>query len=271
MMTIDRSHRVRARFATKIKKWLDAIKQLRNSDLGLALPVTRLTSIKSLCQDQKATRAFALYISQCVLQEMITSNVPENLDCPEWHVHQNFAISIVEAIAKEETPEVLQHYLTKIAEYKNIDRRRTHWTAIHFVQSGYLLKLEYALRCCTESDREIWAYKLAREYVERYSPAYGAGLIPDSIPFLLEIAEFWCQYYFDLSLHEKFSKAIAQIEGISLHECLTSYQSPVTSGALSLSKRHPSPVIHPSPVTGYQSPVTDRRLPIAGYPLSNPC
>ncbi|MEM9539242.1 MAG: hypothetical protein AAGA60_06975 [Cyanobacteria bacterium P01_E01_bin.42] len=245
-MTTDRSNRVYTGFARKIKKWLDAINQLRNSDLGLALPITRLTSIKSLCQDKTATHAFALHIAQCVLQQLITSNVPENLDCPEWQAHQNFAIAIVEAIAKKESSEILQQYLSKIADYRKIDRRTTHWTTIHFVQNGDLLKLEYALRCCTESDRKIWAYKLAREYVERYSPAYGAGLIPDSVPFLLEIAEFWCQYYFDLSLHEKFSKAIAQIEGISLHECLTNYRlsphhfpamtSPLTPSSMEIPK-----------------------------------
>ncbi|MEA5467502.1 hypothetical protein [Spirulina sp. 06S082] len=225
-MKIVKPDMVCANFALKIKKWLNAVKQLRSDDLALALPITRLTSIKSLCLDKNAARSFALHISQRVLKQMQDSNVPENPNSREWQAHRTFACEVVGAIAQEENLEVLQQYLGKIARYKeqNKNLRGVHWTTVHFVRSGYLVKLEYALRCCTESDREIWGYKLAREYVERYSPVYGTGLIPDSIPFLLDIAEFWCRYYFDLSLSEKFSKVMAQIEGISLHECLTRKQ-----------------------------------------------
>jgi|GEM_PF-5077119 hypothetical protein len=36
---------------------------------------------------------------------------------------------------------------------------------------------------------------------------YGStGLIPESTSKLLEIAEFWCQYYFGQSLAQKFDK-----------------------------------------------------------------
>jgi len=55
-----------------------------------------------------------------------------------------------------------------------------------------------------EQDFPYWAYKLAREYVERYQPQYGSGLIPESVPMLLEVAEFWCQHYFGQTLSEKF-------------------------------------------------------------------
>ena len=258
-MTIVQSDRVRASFANKIKKWLDTVDRLRNSELVLALPITRLTSIKSLCQERKAARSFALYIARRVLQQMQEAIALENLGSEEWQDRQILASAIVGAIAKEETLEVLQQYLEKIDEYQSRKRRKAHWTMAHFAQSRYWRQLEYALRCYTDSDREIWGYKLAREYVERYSPAYGTGLIPDSIPFLLDIAEFWCRYYFDLSLHEKFSKAIARIEGISLHECLTSYQSPVLS--VTSHQRCTEPV-EVSPVTSYQSSVTSHQLPV---------
>jgi hypothetical protein len=86
------------------------------------------------------------------------------------------------------------------------DFRNVHWTTVHFVRSGNLLKLEYAIRCFTDRDFPFYAYKLAREFTESYEPRYGAGLIPESVPKLLEIAEFWCQYYFRQNLAEKFPK-----------------------------------------------------------------
>jgi hypothetical protein len=36
-----------------------------------------------------------------------------------------------------------------------------------------------------------WGYKLARDYAERYDARYGNGLIPDSAPYVEEIAGFW--------------------------------------------------------------------------------
>ncbi|MEG4397376.1 hypothetical protein QUB30_34060 [Microcoleus sp. BROC3] len=32
----------------------------------------------------------------------------------------------------------------------------------------------------------------------------GSGIVAESVPMLLEVAEFWCQYYFNQSLNEKF-------------------------------------------------------------------
>jgi hypothetical protein len=34
-------------------------------------------------------------------------------------------------------------------------------------------------------------YRIARKYAERYSSQYGTGLIPESAPFVEDIAEFW--------------------------------------------------------------------------------
>jgi hypothetical protein len=48
--------------------------------------------------------------------------------------------------------------------------------------------------------------QLAREFIEGYKPQYGTGLIPESLPMLLEVAEFWCQYYFGQNLSQKFPK-----------------------------------------------------------------
>lgn len=55
-----------AAIATKIKKWVEAAKQLRTENIIFALPITRLTSIKSLCQDEVAAEQFALYLAKVV-------------------------------------------------------------------------------------------------------------------------------------------------------------------------------------------------------------
>jgi hypothetical protein len=199
-----------AAIATKIKKWAQTVQQLQTEDKIFAISITRLTSVKSLCQDETAAQRFALYLSQKVQQQMNQAECPKELLDEEWETHKNIVASAITQMENylgtqnEQGKQSLQGLLKKIDQCQGDDYRRVHWNTVHFVRSGYLLKLEYALRCFVQRDFPDWAYKLAREYVERYDPSYGTGLIPESVPMLLEVAEFWCHYYFGQSLSEKF-------------------------------------------------------------------
>ena len=64
---------------------------------------------------------------------------------------------------------------------------------------AYAVTLTQSLKNCPK-----YCYKLAREYVEGYGLQSGSGIVAESVPMLLEVAEFWCQYYFNESLSEKF-------------------------------------------------------------------
>jgi hypothetical protein len=198
--------------ANKIKKWVETARQLRHEKIRFAIPITRLTSIKSLCQDEVAAERFALYLAKAIREQIEDDSCPSNLTPSQWEIHKTL---IADAIAQMESyienPNVqvkqsLYRLLRQINELQGDDIRRVHWTTVHFVKSGNLLKLEYAIRCFTDRDFPDYAYKLAREYAEFYNPFYGNGLIPESAPKLIEIAEFWCQYYFGQNLIEKFPK-----------------------------------------------------------------
>jgi len=82
---------------------------------------------------------------------------------------------------------------------RQIDRLQGMTGLQCILSSGYLNWVYFA----------AWAYKLAREYVERYQPQYGSGLIPESVPMLLEVAEFWCQHFLSNS-GEKFPSSYPQ-------------------------------------------------------------
>lgn len=208
-MSDDKSLRA---YATKIKKWVETAKQLSTENIIFAIPITRLTSIKSLCQDEIAAEQFALYLSKRVLQQTQDASCPSNLTPEEWEIHKTLivdAITLMERYLETPTHEgkqCLWRLLRQISELQGDDYRKVHWTTVHFVKSGYLLKLDYAIRCFVDRDFPYYAYKLAREYTESYKPQYGSGLIPESVPRLLEVAEFWCQYYFGQNLTEKFPK-----------------------------------------------------------------
>lgn len=198
--------------ATKIKKLVKTAKEVEKT--RFAISITRLTSIKSLCTDRVAAEKFALYIAQRVQHQMNQAACPEHYPEEEWEQHKQV---IAEGIAQmeiyienpsNEGEQSIRKLLRTIDSLQGDDRRNVHWATVHFVRSGYLLKLDYALRCFTENNFPYWSYKLAREYVERYAPQYGSGINPESIPMLLEVAEFWCQYYFAQSLSENFSDFI---------------------------------------------------------------
>ncbi|MBE9184769.1 hypothetical protein IQ270_08610 [Microcoleus sp. LEGE 07076] len=198
-----------ANIANKIKKWVKTAKEAETT--VFAISITRLTSIKSLCADDRtAAEKFALYMARRLQHQMNQATCPEHYAEPEWEQHKQVvdeAIALMEVYLENPSNEGKQsiyNLLRIIDSLQGDDRRNVHWTTVHFVRSGDLLKLDYALRCFSDIDFPYWVYKLAREYIESYAPQYGTGITPESVPMLLDIAEFWCQYYFAQSLSEKF-------------------------------------------------------------------
>ncbi|MEG4496636.1 hypothetical protein QUB05_04500 [Microcoleus sp. F10-C6] len=194
--------------AKKIKKWIQTTQEVEKAQF--AIPITRLTSIKSLCPDEVAAEKFALYIAQRVQQQINQAICPEHFTSEEWAQQQQLvdeAITLMQSYLESpsyESRQSLRNLLRDIDGLQGDDYRNFRWTTVRFVRSGNLLKLDYALRCFVEPDFPYWAYKLAAEYVEGYGLQSGSGIVAESVPMLLEVAEFWCQYYFDQSLNEKF-------------------------------------------------------------------
>jgi hypothetical protein len=194
--------------AKKIKKWIQTTQEVEKG--RFAIPITRLTSIKSLCVDEVAAEKFALYIARLVKQQMERATSPEHFTNEEWTQQKQLvgeAITLMQSYLEGpsyESRQSLRNLLRDIDGLQGDDYRNFRWATVRFVRSGDLLKLEYALRCFVETDFPYWAYKLAAEYVERYGLQSGSGIVAESVPMLLEVAEFWCQYYLDMSLNEKF-------------------------------------------------------------------
>lgn len=194
--------------AKKIKKWIQTTHEVEKA--RFAIPITRLTSIKSLCVDEVAAEKFGIYIARLVQQQINQATCPEHFTSEEWAQQQQLvdeAITLMQSYLESpsyESRQSLRNLLRDIDGLQGDDYRNFRWATVRFVRSGDLLKLEYALRCFVETDFPYWTYKLAREYVEAYGLQSGSGIVAESVPMLLEVAEFWCQYYFDLSLNEKF-------------------------------------------------------------------
>ena len=198
--------------ANKIKKWLKTAEETKTETRYFGLPITRLTSIKSLCKtDESSAQEFALFIIERVYQKMNEMTCPEWSSLEDWNIDKQLIDDSINQMKNYlQTPilEGKQGFRTRLREIENRqgnDIRRIHGNTIHFVRSGYLLRLEYGLRCFLDYDYPYWAYKLASKYVEKKD-----GITTESVPMLLEVAEFWCQYYFGESLTEKFSNLVPE-------------------------------------------------------------
>jgi hypothetical protein len=67
---------------------------------------------------------------------------------------------------------------------------------VGIMQDKNVLIVEDAVQCVLSPySAPSQAYHLTRDYVERYDPRYGSGLISESAPLVMDIVDFWCEYY----------------------------------------------------------------------------
>ena len=155
---------------------MEAATELGSNYTGFALPITRLTSIKSMCrEDVNPAEKFALYLSKLVLQQASIAVRSDNITPDEWEIHKTLmsdAVIGMENFLESPTSENTKSLwsLSKLScELQGDDYRNIHWTNVHFVKSGYLLKFNYAIFCFIKPSFDYYGYRLAREYTECYA------------------------------------------------------------------------------------------------------
>ena len=148
--------------AKKIKKWIQTTQEVEKA--RFAIPITRLTSIKSLCVDEVAAEKFALYIARLVQQQINQAICPEHFTSEEWAQQQQLvdeAITLMQSYLESpsyESRQSLRKLLREIDGLQGDDYRNFRWATVRFVLRGDLLKLEYRLRCFVEENFPYWAY-----------------------------------------------------------------------------------------------------------------
>ena len=194
----------------KIRRFAKIAEELRR---GKDFSITRLTTIKSLCNEPDTSAHFVLHFSKLAQKKMESQDCPNYVSPKKWLQYKNLvseAIIHMENYLEERSNEnesILRDLLHKIQELQNeYDNQR--WGPVRIIESNEALLVEYALRCImSPSDSSYWSYLVAREYAERYDPSYGTGLIPESAPMVKEIADFWCNYYLGKPLNEWLAKS----------------------------------------------------------------
>lgn len=183
---------------SRISRLTQIADELKN---GKSFPITRLTTIKKLCEDVTAAREFALHIAKRAQEKMSGQEAPDHIDKTDWLKFKEVvgrAIVHMEGFLKERFTKSESEMMALLSEIRRLqdtyDDQR--WGPVRMIASSETLVVEYALRCFpSSSEVPYWAYHLAREYTERYDSRFGTGLIPESAPMVEEIAAFWRNYY----------------------------------------------------------------------------
>jgi len=174
----------------KVKKLSEVAEELRQ---GKDFPVTRLTTIKSLCGEPEAAAAFALFLAQKIQSKMRQEESPERYRELVDRAVKELKPSLTDST--EERKERLS-FLCREMEAEQNEYKKIGWNVVRMLKSRDLVVVEESLKSVLKGyEAAIWAYQAAKDYAERYDARHGSGLIPSSAPMVEEIAGFWRKYY----------------------------------------------------------------------------
>jgi hypothetical protein len=173
----------------------------RDLSEGADFSITRLTILKSLCEDPEVAAHFAVYLAKHTSRRINEMSSPLHLSNSEWRMHNEILERAVERLQsyverpadpkREELRELLRELESVNDEYESIP-----YGMVRIIRDKNVLIVEHAVQCVLSPfSAPSQAYHLARNYAERYDPRYGTGLIPDSAPLVMDIVDFWCDYY----------------------------------------------------------------------------
>jgi hypothetical protein len=185
----------------KVRKLAQLPQEARESTF--AVSVTRLTSLKSLCQRPEVAGRFVTHLARKVLRRVEqgkghSSRAGNATDVSHREMMAE-ALSQMEAWLQGQTEErrrALRELLTRMQAEQN-EYRNIPWGAVRQISDWDLLLIEDALRCLLAAPGEAGrcAYQMARDYAERYDPSHGTGLIPESVPLVRDIVQFFFQEF----------------------------------------------------------------------------
>ena len=175
---------------------------------GASFNITRLTTLKSLCEDATAAARFAVHLATLTHKKMQEKPCPSHLDAELWEHYKQVVETAVRAMQQyveqptSQTTNPLWTLQSQVRALQNTYRNQA-WGPVRIIHSTEVLLIEYALSCLLQPTASAdWGYHLARQYAERYDSRYGTGLIPESAPLVEDIADFWCQYHMGKPLQE---------------------------------------------------------------------
>jgi hypothetical protein len=201
---------ITAALKKKVIKFAEMAQELRQ---GQSFNITRLTSLKSLCQNPSDANAFCQHLAHLTQQTMTEKSCPDHLAPETWQLYQQTVNAAMTALNKHlaasspdpKETQLIYHY----SQLKNLQNQyhNQSWGGVRIINSMDMLLVEHVIDCVLHPQQcSDWGYRIARTYAERYDSRYGTGLIPESAPRVEEIADFWFRYHLGYPLSDWLSQ-----------------------------------------------------------------
>jgi hypothetical protein len=191
--------------APKIRRLAQMAVELQEGD---SFEVTRLTTLKSLCEDSKAAAQFALHLAKQTYQKMRAQDCPSQIDPERWEYFNQVVDESIRQMERylknptEDDADMVRAWRSDVRAIQD-EYKQQAWGPVRIIESSEVLLIEHALSCILQPTTSAkWGYRIARQYAERYNSQYPSGLIPESAPMVEDIADFWCQYHIGKPLQE---------------------------------------------------------------------
>jgi DNA-binding MarR family transcriptional regulator len=165
---------------------------------GQDFPITRLTSVKNLCQEPAVAARFVTYLARITL-ERVQQGKGRTRQRPDAQADRGRQL-MTEAVVtlerwldspSESLRRRLWELLGQMRQEQN-EYQKIPFGAVRLVRDWDLLLIEEAVQCILRpNEAPFWAYQIARDYAERSSSRYANGLIPESAPLVQDIADYW--------------------------------------------------------------------------------
>ncbi len=168
-----------------------------------AVSITRLTVLKSLCQQPDLANRFVAHLARKTFEHLSEEKGRSaHPATPTELSHRQMMAEALEGMAawqrsqSEKLRRTLSDLLGRMRAEQN-EYRNIPFGALRLITDSKLLMFEYALECHLAPEREVgtWAYQTARHYAERYEGSQGTGLISASIPLVRDIVDFCMAEY----------------------------------------------------------------------------
>ncbi|WP_199243001.1 hypothetical protein [Vitiosangium sp. GDMCC 1.1324] len=195
----------RKSLANRVRSLAEMARALRK---GQDFPVTRLTLLKALCQDERDGAHFLVHLAGSARDQLVRRKRPHHVPPKEWARQQQLAKDAVTTLwryiksssARDATR--LRKLLFEIRHVQDTYEPGS-WGYVRIITNPSLLIVEDALEgVLSPAEMQSWAYRAARHFAERYDSRAPWGLVPRSAPLVEEIADFWCRRLYGRSSSE---------------------------------------------------------------------
>lgn len=168
-----------------------------------AVSITRLTVLKSLCQQPDVANRFVAHLARKTFEHLSEEKGRSAHPATPTEVsHRRMMEDALEGMTAwqrtrtDTLRRTLSDLLGRMRAEQN-EHRNIPFGAVRLITDSKLLMFEYALESHLAPEREVgtWAYQTARHYTERYEGSQGTGLISASIPLVRDVVDFWMAEY----------------------------------------------------------------------------